>query len=104
QCATRGLEVESKKASGTRRGADRAARRRAVKALLVMPGEDRLGHLAFDLDADLIGGHQVAAAPMIALGKRQHRWQCGGRRVGEQAVDAVFRDRELRVVVVVGVY
>ena len=68
-----------------------------------MARHDRLGHLALDLDADVVGEHQIRAAAPVALGERQHRRQRGRGRMREQSVDAVLRDRELRVVEVVGV-
>jgi hypothetical protein len=41
-----------------------------VEAVLIVARHDRLGHLALDLDADLICGHQVTAAFAIPLGER----------------------------------
>ena len=43
-------------------GREGAAGRRGVEAGLVMPRIDRLGDLALDLDAEMIGQHHVAAA------------------------------------------
>ena len=103
QRAPRGFAIEAEELRGARGGADRAAGRGAVEALLVMARQDRLGHLAFDFDADLIRGHQVAAAPPVALGERQHRRQRRRGGMRQQAIDAILRHRELRVVVIVGV-
>jgi hypothetical protein len=74
-----------------------------VEPVLIVPWQDRFGHLAFDFDADLIGRHHVAAGKPVALGKRQHRRQCGRRRMREQAVHPILQDGELRIVVIVGV-
>ncbi len=103
QRATRGFAVEPEQFCGGRGGADRTAGRRAVEAVLVMTRHDGFGDLAFDLDADLIRGHQVPAAPAIPLGDRQHWRQRGRGWMGEQSVDAILGHGELRVVVVVGV-
>ena len=101
--APRGLAIETEKFRGARGGADRPARRGAVKAVLVVPRQNRLGDLAFDFDADLIGEHQIRSAAPVALGQRQHRRQRRRGRMRQQAVDAVLGDRKLRVVVIVGV-
>ena len=85
------------------RRADRAAGRGAVEAVLVVARQDRLGHLALDLHADLVGEHEIRAAAPVALGERQRGRQRGRGRMREQAVDAILRHGELRVVVVVGV-
>ncbi len=103
QSAARGFAIESEQPGGACRGADRTAGRGAVEALLIVARHDRLGHLAFDLDADLIRGHQITAAPTIPLGERQRGRQRRRRRMGEQAVDAILGNGELRVVVVIGV-
>jgi hypothetical protein len=103
QRAARSFAIESEELRGTRRGADRAARRGAVETVLIVARHDRLGHFAFDLDADLIRGHQIAAALSLAFGERQRGWQRRGRRMREQPIDAILGNGELRVVVVVGV-
>ena len=103
QGTTRGFAVESEQFRGGCRGADRTAGRGAVEAVLIVTRHDRLGHLAFDLDADLIRGHQVATAFVIPLGERQRRRQRRRRRMREQAVDAILGNGELSVVEVVGV-
>ncbi len=102
--AAGGLAIEPEEAGGSRGSPDRPAGRRAVEAVLVVPRQDRFGDLAFDFDADLVGGHHVPAAATIALRQRQHGRQRRRGRMREQSVDTVLRDRELRVVVVVGVY
>jgi hypothetical protein len=102
--AARGVAVEAKQLRCRGGRADRAAGRGAVEAVLVVARHDRLGDLALDLHADLVGEQQVRAAAPVALGERQRRRQGGSGGMGEQAVDAVLRDRELRVVVVVGMH
>ena len=103
QRAPRGFAIEAEQLRGARGGADRTAGRGAVEAVLIVARHDRLGDLAFDLDADLIRGHQVAAAASVSLGERQRRRQRRCGRMREQAVDAILGHGELRVVVVVGV-
>jgi hypothetical protein len=88
---------------GRRRRADRAAGGRAVEAVLVMARRDRLGDLALDFHADLVGQHEVRTAAPVALRDRERGRQRGRRGMGEQPVDAVLRHGELRVVEVVGV-
>ena len=102
QRAPRRFAIEAEQLRGRRGGADRTARRRAVKALLVVARQDRFGNLALDFDADLIRRHQVAAAAPVALRERQHRGQRRCRGMRQQAIDAILRDRELGVVVIVG--
>ena len=95
--------IKAEKFRGARGGADRPTRRGAVKTLLIVPRQDRFGDFAFDFDADLIREHQIRSAAPVTLGEREHRRQRGRGRVREQAVDAVLGNRELRVVVIVGV-
>ena len=102
--AAGGLAIQAEEAGGSCGSPDRTAGRRAVETVLVVPGQDGFGHLAFDFDADLIGGHHVPAAAMVALRHGQNGWQRRRGRMREQPVDTVLRHRELRVVKVVGVY
>ncbi len=73
-----------------------------MEALLVVPRENGFGNFALDLDGHLIGRHQVQAAAPVAFGESQNCRQCWRRRVGQQAIDAILGDRELGIVVIVG--
>ena len=68
-----------------------------------MARRDRLGDLALDLDADVIGQHDVGCRGLRRLAKSKGCRKRRGRWVRQKSVHPVRRDRELRVVVVVRV-
>ena len=96
------LGVEAHQLRGRRRRREGAAGRGGVEAGLVVARVDRLGDLALDLDAEMVGEHDVAAvgARRLADGERGRQRRRG--RMRQEAVDAVRRDGELGVVIVVG--
>ncbi len=75
-----------------------------MEAVIVMARVDRLRQLGLDFDRKLVSGQHVEPGAVVALAQREHRRQHGRGGVGKQSVDAVLGDRELRVVVIVGVH
>ena len=80
---------------GCRRGSDRAARPGAVKAVLVVARRDRLGDLALDLDADVIGRHQIASGDGARFAQRQRGRKDRRGRMRQQAIHPVLRRRRV---------
>ena len=85
---------------GAAEGADGSG---GVEAVVVVPGRDGLGDLAFDFDAHVIGREQVLPGAASRFAERERRRKHGDGGMREQSVDAIFGDGELRVVVIVGV-
>ena len=103
QRALRGRHVEAHQLGGSGGGREGAAGGGGVEAGLVVARGDRLGDLALDLDAEVIGEHEVPPGGFTQLGDGEGRRQRRRGRMGEQAIDAVLGHRELGVVIVVGV-
>ncbi len=103
QRAARLLDVEPEHAGRAGRRGNCADRCGRMEAVVVVPGVDGLRQLGFRLDGKLVGGEHVQARAIVALAQRQHRRQRRGGGVREQAVDPVFGNGELRVVVIIGV-
>ena len=88
----------------SRRGADRAHRGGRVKAVVVVARIDRFGDLASRLPRRSDTRHEhvepgrLSRSPSASAAGSDRRG-----RMREQSVDAILGDRELRVVVVVGV-
>src|SRR5262249_50314377 len=59
------IAIEPEEPTGGRRGTNRAARRRAVEAMLIVARHDRFGDLALDLHADLVREHHVRTAASV---------------------------------------
>ena len=74
-----------------------------METVVVVARVDRLGDLGLDFHRDLVGGQHVEPGAVADLAQRQRRRQRRRGGVGEQPVDAVLGDRELGVVVIVGV-
>ena len=72
-----------------------------MKTICVVPWVDRFGNFGFNFNRDVIRGEHLEPGTIIALAQCQHRRQRWRGRVREQTVDAIFRNRQLRVVVVV---
>ncbi len=84
--------------------ADPSAPHRAasVKSVFIVPRCDRLGDLTLHLHADVVGQKQIPARHRFAFGQSQSRRKRRHRRVRQQTVDPVLGDRELGVIVVIG--
>ena len=85
-------------------GADSADRAGGMKAVIVMSRIDRFGDFGLHFHRDLVGGQHVEARAAVAFAQREHGRQCRCSGVREQSIDPIFRDGELRIVVIIGVH
>ena len=69
-----------------------------------MSWRDRLGNLAFNLNAEVVRQQQIPACEISALGDCKSGGEAGCRGVRQQAVNTIFADCKLRVIVIVGVH
>jgi hypothetical protein len=75
-----------------------------MKPILIVPWRNGFGDLALDFHPEVIGEHEIPPTESAALGQREGGRQYRYRWMHQQAVDAVLRRRELRVVEVIGVH
>ncbi len=99
----RGVHVETHQPSAGGGRSERPAGGGRMEAGLVVARRDRLGDLALDFNAQMIGQHEILARGFEQFRHRECRRQGRSRRMRQQTIDAVLGDGELRVVVIVGV-
>ena len=72
-----------------------------MEAVLIVARRDRLRHFRFDLEADVVGQQQIFTRGVLGFRNRERGRQARCRRMRQQAIDAILRNRELRIVVVI---
>src|SRR5207244_2012900 len=94
--------IEANELCRSRCGTEGSACARGMKSILIVAGRDRFRDLAFHLHAQVVGEHEFLARNISLGGKCQDRGKYGHGRMDQQAVYAVLRGRELRVVKIIG--